>query len=373
MPFSKKKKTSEHKGFKFDKTLTVLVVLLSLFGLLMIYNASSAEALRSFNDKFHYLKDQSKWLLLGMVTCLIVAKFDYHHLYNLSPIILIGTIVLLLLVFVPGFGIKAYGAHRWLNFRVFTLQPSELAKIALIIYLSAWLSSKEKGRFLPFVLLLSLISFLVIIEPDLGTAIIIIATGIVIYFASGAPVVHFLALAPGAILSAIVLSIVSPYRASRLLSFINPNTDPLGSSYHIRQILISLGSGGLIGLGLGNSRQKYQYLPEATTDSIFAIISEETGFVGSLLLLTVFLLIFLQGIEIASHAPDNFGKLLAIGITSWFFIQTFINLFSMVAIVPLTGVPLPFISYGGSSLVVLMLGVGILLNISGQRKEAKKA
>lgn len=352
-----------------DLLLGAVIALLTIFGLLMVYNASSVSALADFGDKYYYLKEQAKWLALGFFSLVFLIFFDYRRLYFLSPFILLASIILLILVFIPGLGIKAYGASRWLDFRFFSFQPSELAKIALVIYLSAWFSEKEKGRLWAFLLLASLLLALIFFQPDMGTAVVLAATSLTLYFLSGAALWHLLALLPLVAVLGLILIRVSSYRFQRLLSFINPNFDPLGASYHLRQILIALGSGGFWGLGLGQSRQKYAYLPESTTDSIFAIIGEEVGFVGATILVLVFLFFLWRGFKIARAAPDRFGQLLAAGITSWLAVQTFINLSAMVALIPLTGVPLPFISYGGSSLVVALAGIGILLNISRQGRK----
>ena len=349
-----------------------LVILLSLFGLLMIYESSNVSAFRDFGDKYHYVKDQLVWMILGLCAFTFFSFFDYHKLYNISPVILFGTIILLVLVFVPGIGIKALGAHRWIRLGSFNFQPAEVSKLAIIIYLSSWFTYKEKGRLLPFVSLLLIILGLVIAEPDLGTSIIIMFVSLVLYFLSGAPFWQFFLLIPMGALGSLFLSVVSPYRFKRLTTFLDPSIDPLGASYHIRQILIGLGSGGLFGLGLGSSRQKYEYLPEATTDSIFAIIGEELGFIGAIFLFSVMTFLIYRCFRIAKNAPDRFGQLLSGGIASFLSIQIVINLGSMVALFPLTGVPLPFISYGGSNLIVTMSGLGILLNASKQIVERKK-
>lgn len=358
LPFKKTKKPDWH--------LLFAVFSLTTFGVLMVYDASSVSALRDFGDKYYFLREQAKWLIFGAFAFLVASIFDYRRLYNFSPFLLLATIVLLATVFIPGIGVKAYGASRWLNFRLFTLQPSELTKLTLVIYLSAWFSSKEKGRFLAFALLCGLLLGLVVIQPDMGTAIILAAVAVILYFLSGAPIWHFIALLPVLFAGAVALIRIAPYRFQRIITFFNPNADPLGASYHLRQILIALGSGGIFGLGLGQSRQKYEYLPESMTDSIFAIIGEELGFLGSTVLILIFLFIIWRGFKISQKAPDNFGKLLAAGITSWLGVQAFMNLAAMVALIPLTGIPLPFISYGGSSLVVALVGVGIIFNISRQ-------
>ena len=330
----------------------------------MVYDASSAQALNSFGDKYYFLKDQIKWVILGLLAMLAAAFIDYRWWYRMSPVILGGALLLLLLVFVPGLGVRAYGARRWIDLRFFVLQPSELAKPALIIYLSAWFTNREKGRLVSFLLLLGMVIGLIMLEPDMGTAIILSGTGVIIYFLSGAPIAQFLSLIPLGIAGGLVFALKSSYRLKRITTFLDLNSDPLGASYHIRQVLIALGSGGLFGLGLGNSRQKYSYLPEAMTDSIFAIVGEELGFLGAIVLFLVFIFLLFESVRISLLAKDNFGKLLGMGIASWLTLQTIINFGSMVALMPLTGVPLPFLSYGGSALIVELMGVGILLNIS---------
>lgn len=344
--------------------MLVAVVVLSLFGILMVYDSSVAIAIRDFGNQYYYLRDQLKWLGVGFAALTVFSFIDYHRWYKIALPILVVTLLLLLAVFLPGIGIRALGAHRWINFGFFVLQPAELAKLALVIYLSAWFSFRERKRLTAFVLLVSMVVGLVLLEPDLGTSVIIVAIALLLYFSSGAPVLHFAAIIPVLVAGVLVLSIMSPYRMARLTTFLHPDRDPLGSSYHIRQVLLGLGSGGWFGVGIGQSRQKYEYLPEANTDSIFAIIGEETGFVGSTAVILMFVFASWRGFRIAKRARDGFGRLLAIGITSWISLQTIINLSAMVALLPLTGVPLPFISYGGSSLIIMLAAVGIVLNIS---------
>jgi len=348
----------------FDRWIIFFVILFSLFGLLMIFESSNVSAFESFGDKYHFVKDQIVWFFIGICSMVTVSFIPYKKYYFWSLPLLLLTIIFLSAVFIPGISIKAYGARRWMGFGPIGFQPAELAKIALIIYLSAWFSNKEKGRLFSFLLLISLIVGLVILEPDLGTGVIMVAISIMIYFLSGAPLFQFLALIPITALSVFGLIISSSYRLRRLSTFLDPNADPLGASYHIRQILIALGSGGLYGIGLGASKQKYQYLPEATTDSIFAIIGEEFGFIGAVILIILFIIFLYRIFRIAKRAPDKHSFLMASGIFVLFACQFVINLSAIVALLPLTGVPLPFISYGGSSLVISFTAAGILLNIS---------
>ncbi len=332
----------------------------------MIYDASSFVAFRDFADKYHYLKGQFLWAILGFGALTFFSFFDYHRFYNLSLPLMITSIVLLIMVFIPGIGVHLLGASRWIDLKVFLLQPTEFVKLSLAIYLAAWFSRKEKGRFVPFVLLMGLLVALIMMQPDMGTAIVIMGEAMAIYFLSGGNMLYLLSLIPVLGALGLILIKTSPYRAERLVTFLNPNQDVQNSSYHVKQILISLGNGGVFGLGLGNSLQKYAYLPENTTDSIFAIIAEELGFVGATILICIFAVVVWRGFRIASRAPDNFGRLLAAGITTFLAIQMIINLGAQTMLLPLTGIPLPFISYGGSALIIELCAIGILLNISRQ-------
>lgn len=344
--------------------MTIGVALLSLFGVLMVFDSSVAIAIRDFSDQYYFAREQFKWLILGLVGFGVASLTPYKLWQKLALPGLLLTLLLLMVVFIPGLGVRALGAHRWINFGLFILQPAELTKLALVIYLSAWFSGKEKERLGAFLLLVGMVVGLVILEPDLGTSIILLAIATGLYFFSGAPIVHFLLLVPVTGVLALLLAITSPYRAERLLTFVNPEHDPLGSSYQIRQVLLAFGSGGWFGVGIGKSRQKYEYLPEANTDSIFAIIGEEIGFIGAIAVLAGFLFIIWRGFRIAIRAPDTFGRLVSLGVSSWVAIQTSVNVAAMVALIPLTGVPLPFISYGGSSLIILLFAMGIVSNIS---------
>jgi cell division protein FtsW len=353
---------------KIDFFLLISVLFLTFFGLFMIYDASSFVAFRDFADKYHYVKDQIFWIVLGIVALVLFSRIDYHKFYNLAIPILLVALGLLFLVFVPGVGVKVLGAQRWINLGFTVLQPSEFVKLALAIYLAAWFSSKEKGRIWAFLLLLFLVLGLVMFEPDMGTTVIILAEGIVLYFLSGAKLIYFVILAPILAFLGFVFAKLEPYRAARLTSFLNVNENINSTSYHVRQILIALGSGGLTGVGLGNSLQKYAYLPENATDSIFAIIAEELGFIGACFIIVVFLVIIWKGFYIAINSKDAFGKLLAGGIITFLAAQVLINLSAQTALLPLTGVPLPFVSYGGSALIVNLSAIGILINIGKQGK-----
>ena len=350
---------------KPDWLIIGLTLGLTIFGIIMVGNVSVLKAYQDFGDKFHYLRLQIYWALLGIGAFFVTSLLNYNFWKKVAIPLIIFSLITLILVLIPGIGTQALGARRWLGFGFFSFQPAELAKLSFIFYLSSFFSKKK--NIWPFLAILGILVGLIMLEPDLGTTVVLAATGLSIYFISGAPIFAIGLIALFSILSGVGLIITSPYRKERLLTFFDPSRDPLGASYHIRQVLIAIGSGGLFGVGLGQSRQKYEYLPEVTTDSIFAIIAEEIGFIGGVIILGLFLLLVWRGFRIAKEAPDEFGKLLAVGITSWIGFQALINLCSMVALVPLTGIPLPFISYGGSSLVLSLVAMGILVNISKQR------
>lgn len=337
----------------------------------MLYSASVAVGLERFDDSAFYVKKQLISLAIGFIAAFIAYKIDYKFWERWSLILLVASIIMLILVLVEGFGISGQGAQRWLDFGFMGFQPSELVKLTLILYLSAWISERGKhiigsfkGGFLPFVSVLGILIFLIIQQPDLGTLIIICMIAVIMYFIGGASLKHILALIIAGALGIGAAIAAAPYRLSRIIAFINPSIDPQGAGYHIKQALLAVGSGGLFGLGLGHSRQKFLYLPEVVGDSLFAVIAEELGFIFSVLVVVLFLLFFWRSIRISKKADDKFGSLVAIGIGTWICVQAFVNIGAMLSILPLTGLTLPLMSYGGSSLIVSMASIGILLNIS---------
>lgn len=358
------------KSGKMDYWLLLLVFILSIFGLLMIYSASAVLSFEQYDINNYFFKKQLVSFIVGIICVFIFSQINYKLWQKYAYLALWTTIILLVSVFFLSPEIS--GAQRWIRIGDFSFQPSEMAKLTFIIYLAAWLSKRKEKitdfwyGFAPFALMLLMIGFLIIKQPDMGTMMVIISVAVVMFFVSGASWWHLLFGFSGLIAVALMLIKMSPYRMQRLMVFLNPASDTLGSGYHMNQALLAVGSGGLFGLGFGQSKQKFLYLPEPYTDSIFAIITEELGFLRASLVFVVFLLIASRGYKIAKMAPDNFSKYLAVGITSWIIIQFFINIGAILGIIPLTGVPLPFISYGGSSLIFLMIGVGILLNISKQ-------
>lgn len=350
---------------RVDLPLLVITGILVIFGLLMVYDASAISGLNDFKDSYYYIRQQLLWVSVGIFSMIFFARFNYKKFKVLAVPFLLLSILLLLAVFIPGLGVSGGGAHRWLHFGGITIQPAEIIKLTGVIYLSVLF--EKKTRLAPFLTLVLGVSFITaVLQKDLGSTIVFVATATAIYFASGGPIWHFAVAAPVGVLSLLLLILTSGYRSKRILAFLDPFSDLQGFTYHISQVLIALGSGGLFGLGLGHSRQKFEYIPEVSTDSIFAIIGEELGFLGGVFLVVLFALILIRGFKIAQNCPDNFGKILGLGLTSWLGIQVIINLSSMIALLPLTGVPLPLISYGGSALVANLTAIGILLNISKQ-------
>lgn len=365
--FTRKEANLQSQKARPDLALLFATVVLVIFGLMMVYDASAVAGLKDAGDSLYYIRQQLLWAGLGTMLMIFFSGFSFLKFKALALPLIIFSFVLLVAVFIPGLGVAGGGAHRWLKIAGITVQPAEIIKLTSVLFLAALF---EKGtRFLPFALLTGAVSFVTaVLQKDLGSTIVFALTSAVIYFYAGAPVWHFFAAIPAAAVAFAGLVLTAPYRLKRILAFLDPFSDPQGYTYHISQVLIALGSGGLFGLGLGHSRQKFSYIPEVTTDSIFAIIGEELGFLGGIFLIVFFALLLYRGFKIAQKCEHTFGRILAIGITSWLGIQIIVNLSSMTALLPLTGVPLPFISYGGSALVANLLAVGILLNISRQNR-----
>lgn len=345
-----------------DKKLLAVVLFLVVAGLIAVADASAPQALNYFNDKLYFAKQQFIWAVFGLALLVVISNIHYSFWSKFATVFFIANIALLIAVLIPGIGQTALGARRWLILGPISVQPSELIKLTLAIYL-AKLGSTRHADFFFFAPLAAVLG-LIMLQPDLGTSIVVSAIGISQIFVSGINIFYLLSALFAGGLGTFLLIIFSPYRRDRLTTFLQTTTDPLGKGYHIRQVLLALGSGGLFGVGLGQSRQKYLFLPEAATDSIFAVIAEELGFVGAMVLLGVFIYLIFRVLKIANSAPDAFSRILSIGLISWIGGQTILNIGSMVALVPLTGIPLPFISYGGSALLTTLIATGILLNIS---------
>ncbi len=345
-----------------DKKLLFLIFAFIVIGLVAVADTSAPQALNNYGDKFYLLKQQLEWAGVGILVLLIISKIKYTFWEKMATPIFFVSLIFLIVVLLPRLGFSALGARRWIFLGPLNFQPSEIVKFALCLYF-AKLASKAKSAlsyFLPLILIVGLI----MLQPDLGTTLIIVVIGLSQIFVSGVNLWYLLDAGVIGFLVGIPLILLSPYRKERLLTFLQMTEDPLGKSYHMRQILLGLGSGGIFGVGLGASRQKYSFLPEASTDSIFAVIAEELGLIGGIVVIGLFVYFIVRTLKIARNAPDTFSKTLAIGIATWIGGQAFLNIASMVALVPLTGIPLPFISYGGSSLVMILAACGILLNIS---------
>lgn len=355
---------------KPDYILALTVFLLCFFGIIMISSASIVISQEHYQNNFYYVTHQLISLIIGLVGLVVAYFIDYRSWRKVSLILFLITLILLLGVFVPGIGKEFGGAHRWIGIGNYLFQPSELVKLTFIIYLASWLEKRGeqiqqfKAGFIPFVFLTIILGFLIMSQPDLGTFSVIVGTSVITFFIAGAKPSHLLIGAVAAIGLLAILIKTAPYRLQRFFVFLNPKEQTLGAAYHINQALIAVGSGGLWGLGFGQSKQKYLYLPQAHTDSIFAIIAEELGFLRTSLVLFAYIFFAIRGFAIAKNAPDNFARLLATGITAWIIVQAFINIAAMLNLLPLTGIPLPFISFGGSSLIINLFAIGILLNIS---------
>lgn len=339
-------------------------------GLLMVLSASSVQAYRQYGSSFSYFRRQMAGAALGLLVMAVSSRSDYRKLRQLARPGLALTAVMLVAVVLPGVGTTRGGSSRWLVIGPVSIQPSEIAKLTLILFAAHVLTLKgvkvrdPAQMVVPLLPASGLVAALVMAQPDLGTTIILGATVVIMAFLSGARVRHVGMLAGGGALAALALAFTGSYRRERVLSFLNPWADPLNTGYHIIQAQIALGSGGFFGLGLGASRQKWSYVPNAHTDFIYAIIGEELGLAGTLVVLGLFVFLIYLGIRVARQAPDRFGMLLAGGITGWIGVQALINMGSVSGMLPITGVPLPLISYGGSSLVLTMAAVGILLSIA---------
>jgi len=360
---------------KADLVFIGLVALLTIFGLVMLTSASSDLARLRFGDSFHYLKNQLlHGLVLGILGFLTGAFVYYRRLEKAALPILGLALILMILVFTP-LRLEAKGASRWLNFGVITIQPAEIMKLAFLLYLAAWLSKKggrgksvEEG-FIPFLILTGVVMLLIVLQPATTTAIIIFTSALIMYFVSGARIRFLIATVLLAAIGISLLIYFTPYRLERVLTFLKPKTtDELSAGYHINQSLIAIGSGGWFGVGYGNSTTKLRYLPEPVGDSIFAVIAEELGFVGGGLLIAAFGVLVLRGLTLAKKAPDSFGRLLITGFVSLIGIQAFVNIAAVSGLIPFTGVPLPFISFGGTALAVFLTMSGIIVNVSRYRR-----
>jgi cell division protein FtsW len=356
----------------YDLPLVAAVFVLLFVGLAMVYSASGITALDANDDPSTFLAQQSAWATLGVAAMFVVSRVDYRLLRYLAVPLLVLSVLLLGAVLIPSVGSSAGGATRWLRFGSFGLQPAELAKLALIVYLATWLGAKRAEVrswrvTIPFALVTMLVAGLVMAEPDLGTTIVIVMVALGMYFAAGARLMMFAALGLCTAVGVAALAVVNPERLERLTTFMNPWAHPQDAGFQTIQMLYALGLGGPFGEGLGAGKEKFGYLPHPYTDSIFAVLGDELGLAGTLLIVFLFLVLAFRGVRIALRAEDSTGALLATGVTMWLCFQAWVNMAVVASLVPMTGITLPFISYGGSSLCVGLMAVGILLNVGRAR------
>jgi len=367
--------------FQLWKKKTDLVFLgitlgLVVFGLVVLSSASGPLGYSNYKDSFYFVKHQILYgVIPGLILLFIMLRIPYRFWRKFAlPLLGVG-LLLLLAVFIPGIGADFGTARSWIDIGGFTLQPAEIVKLTFLFYLAAWLESRgEEGArdfrtgLIPFLIVLGLIMGLLLLQPDLGSMAIIVFEALAVYFVAGSSIKHLIGIGLGGVALLWAMIKVAPYRAARLTTFLHPELDPQGIGYHINQALLAVGSGGFWGLGFGHSRQKFQYLPEVQGDSIYAIMAEELGFIISAALIIMFLVFLWRGLKIINEAPDAFGKFVGIGILSWIVFQAFVNIGAMIGLVPITGVPLPFISFGGTAMFVNLAAVGVLLNISSQNR-----
>ena len=353
------------------KALFATILVLLIFGLVVLSSAGIVEGQKKFGSAYYYLNHQLLLgVLPGLALMLLFSKLDYKIWKKVSILVLVGSLFLLAMVFVPTFGQGLKGATRWLSIGGFSFQPSEVLKLSLIIYLAAWFGNRDERirnwtyGMAPFFLVLSFIALLLALQPDIGTLMVVTMISLAIYFFAGSEMKHML-IVLAVIIGAFVLMIaVEPYRLDRIKTFIDPSVDPRGISYQLNQSLIAIGSGGMFGNGFGESVQKFGFLPEVIHDSIFAVVVEELGFVGAVFLIGLFVFLAFLMVWTANRTTDKFGKLIVMGMATWIIGQAFLNISAISGLAPLTGIPLPFVSYGGTAMMVLLAGMGIVLNVA---------
>lgn len=351
----------------------MLTAVLLVIGLIVISSASVGLSFQRFGRAGYYVERQLLFAAAGFLIMMLLSRVDYHWFKRYSTLILFVSIALLVAVLIPGIGFKVGNSRRWINLGFYLLQPSEISKLALILYLAAWYEAKKTAirsfwhGVVPPLLVTGLIAGLIILEPDFGTMSSLLLIALTMFFVGGVRLSHIIYLIVSGVGLAWLAVQAAPYRMERILTFLNPSSDPLGAGYHINQAILAIGSGGFFGQGFGQSIQKLNYLPEPIGDSVFAVMSEELGFYRIAIFLAVFLFFSYFGLLTAKKAPDDFGRFLCSGITFWVIIQVVLNVGAMIGVLPLTGITLPFVSYGGSSLLAIMAGIGIMLNVSRQR------
>ncbi|MDD5251362.1 MAG: putative peptidoglycan glycosyltransferase FtsW [Patescibacteria group bacterium] len=357
-----------------DYVFMALAAAWLLIGLVVLTSASGPTAIQKFQDAYYYVRHQLLvGILPGLVAFAVTASVDYRTWRRWATPFFALAVVLLLLVFVPGLAASWGTSKSWLNFGGFSFQPVEVAKIALIVFLAKWFDERGDARdadggLLPFLAAFGLIAVLLLLQPDVGSLLVVGTAATAVYFLAGAPWRHMAGLIGLAGVALFALVKTSSYRASRLMTFLHPELDPQGIGYHINQAYLAIGSGGLFGLGLMHSRQKQLFLPEAVGDSVFAVLAEEFGFIMTVAVLAIIVAFLWRGWQVAQAAPDRFGRLLVGGIVAWICAQAAFNIASMVGLMPITGLPLPFMSYGGTSTVALLAAIGIMVNVSAHER-----
>lgn len=351
------------------KKIVILTIIIVIFGLMSVYSSSHIWALYKYNDAFYYIKRQVIFACLGLIAMYVTSHIDYHLYKKYYKLILMVCFLLLILVLIPGLGVVRGGSRSWFNFGVFALQPSELFKIGIIIFTAVYTEKnyyhmKKIKYSLPILLMMGLGFLLIMLQPDFGSGVVMACSIIVMMIVSPFPFRYFVGLGIIGVIGIVIMILSAPYRMERILSFLDPFQDPLGSGFQAIQALYAIGPGGLLGVGFDQSIQKHFYLPEPQTDFIFAIIAEELGFIGGVILIGLYMSLFKTVLKVSQNAPDLFGSFLMIGIISMIGIQTLINLGVVVGLFPVTGVTLPLMSYGGTSLVITLMSIGILINIS---------
>jgi len=356
-----------------DYPFLLIAGTLLLFGLLMLASAGGPTGYAQFGDTYYFLKHQIIFgFLPGLGIMILLSRLSYQWWRTWAWELLLVSAFLLIFVFIPGLRAEFGTSRSWIQFGgLFSLQPAEIVKLTFLFYLAAWLERRDTSNvqdlssgLLPFATVLGFILFLMALQPDVGTMVILAAMALGVFFVAGARVAHVGLLAAAGSLVVGLLVLVAPYRLARFVAFLDPTRDPLGIGYHINQALLAVGTGGWFGRGYGHSVQKFQYLPEVVGDSIFAVMAEELGFLFTVPVVLLFAALFMRGLKIAAAAPDRFGRYVVVGVISWLVVQAFVNIGAMLSILPITGVTLPLISYGGTSLAITMGAIGVVLNIS---------
>lgn len=362
------------KNLKIDKPLFIVTIILVIFGLFMVYSASNVVAMYKYNDSFYFLKRQCIFAVIGLIVMFLFIKLDIDKIYKNVTLIFIISLLLLILVLIPGIGVVRGGARSWIGFGSISIQPAEFMKLGIILLISKYLSRyqhelKKFKNFMGMLLLVVLVFGLIMLQPDFGTGLVLVLSIIVLLFCTQAPIKYFLLLIGIGVVGLIGLIVSEPYRMMRILAYLDPWSDPLGSGFQTIQSLFAVAPSGIFGLGYNNSLQKHFFLPEPQNDFIFAIICEELGLIGALILLGLFLYMILRIIRISKKVIDPFHKYLSLGIGISIFVQVFINIGVVIGLLPVTGITLPFISYGGSSLVLTLGMVAVVLNISKYQED----